>query len=91
MVLLCCVKFANQWTGLSRKTSSSITFFDAIGFRNDPNGLVYYNGFYHLFYQYNPNSTITQIPVHWGHARSRDLIHWENSWAYAGEERRKKS
>lgn len=48
------------------------------GFANDPNGLVYYNGYYHLFYQYNPDSTITQIPVHWGHARSTDLIYWEN-------------
>ncbi|XP_055317752.1 levanase-like [Sitodiplosis mosellana] len=47
------------------------------GWSNDPNGLIYAGGYYQLYFQYNPVDTVFG-PMHWGHARSPDLIHWEN-------------
>ncbi len=44
---------------------------------NDPNGMFYYEGKYHLFYQYFPGSTVWG-PMHWGHAITTDLVHWEH-------------
>lgn len=47
-----------------------------VGFINDPNGLIYYKGEYHVFYQWNPFFP-TSKHVGWAHVKSKDLVHWE--------------
>ena len=46
------------------------------GWINDPNGLIYYKGQYHAFFQYYPHATHWG-PMHWGHVASKDLLHWD--------------
>ena len=50
----------------------------ARGWVNDPNGLVYFQGYYHVFYQHAPDYEFPwQQPMHWGHARTKDFLSWE--------------
>lgn len=54
-----------------------VHFSPAEKWMNDPNGMIFYKGVYHLFYQYYPDNTVWG-PMHWGHAQSKDLMHWEH-------------
>ena len=56
-------------------------FLPPANWMNDPNGLLYWQGQYHLFYQYNPHAPYHQH-IHWGHAVSDDLVHWQD-WPIA--------
>ena len=61
---------------MSEKFRPQFHFAPRAGWLNDPNGMVRVDGAYHLFFQHDPNSTL-HGPMHWGHARSTDLVNWE--------------
>src|SRR5687767_13368939 len=65
----------NAQTKNDEKYRPQIHFSPKEKWMNDPNGMVYHNGIYHLFYQYYPDSNVWG-PMHWGHATSEDMIHW---------------
>lgn len=52
-------------------------FTAPVGWINDPNGLIYYKNYYQLYYQYYPYA-LHWDSMHWGHARSKDGLHWED-------------
>ncbi|MDE5977889.1 MAG: glycoside hydrolase family 32 protein [Turicibacter sp.] len=61
---------------LSLKERNRFHHMPEVGWMNDPNGFSTYQGQYHLFYQYYPYD-VEWGPMHWGHAKSADLIKWE--------------
>ena len=79
MLLTCCSK-EKQTLHEALYTEAhrpQIHFSPPENWMNDPNGMVFHKGVYHLFYQYYPDSTVWG-PMHWGHATTTDLVHWEN-------------
>lgn len=76
------VKFADIYYGKSDYSyytelyRNQYHFSQYAHWNNDPNGLIYYDGYYHIYYQHHPYNNYWG-DMYWGHARSKDLAHWE--------------
>ena len=80
--LLCSIIFSCQIGLFAQKTIHEkhrpvFHFTPQQHWMNDPNGMIYYEGTYHVFYQYHPYASVWG-PMHWGHATSKDLIQWKH-------------
>lgn len=76
----CCCQFwlvSVNSQSYSEKHRLQVHFSVPFGWANDPNGLIYADGAYHLYYQHYPNDS-KPVSISWGHAKSFDLIHWIN-------------
>ncbi|RYF85721.1 MAG: glycoside hydrolase family 32 protein, partial [Chitinophagaceae bacterium] len=76
LTCLCMNGFSQDPATLQDKHRPQFHFSPRAHWMNDPNGLVYNNGVWHLFFQYFPGKSVWG-PMHWGHATSTDLVNWQ--------------
>ncbi|HTN21666.1 MAG TPA: glycoside hydrolase family 32 protein [Pelobium sp.] len=77
LIITGCITKKSISTAYKEQYRPQFHFSPPAKWMNDPNGMLFYKGTYHLFYQHYPESNVWG-PMHWGHATSTDLVHWKN-------------